>query len=64
MKQARELTVETGGQEVQVQKRQEEGQKREGDEESYRRRSNLTNERSLGEHGRCSMASFILTLFV
>lgn len=56
--------METGGQEGQVQKRQEEGQKREGDEESYRRRSNLTNERSLGEHGRCSMASFILTIFV
>lgn len=36
--------METGGQEVQVQKRQKEGQKREGDEESYRHRSNLTNE--------------------
>lgn len=56
--------METGGQEVQVQKRQVEGQKREGDEESYRRRSYLANERLLGEHGRCSMASFILTLFV
>lgn len=56
--------METREQEVQAERRQVEGKRQEGDEESYRRRWYLTNERSLGEHDRYSIASFILTLFV